>query len=102
MELVTTAFKIVIDERRKEIKKDQAQIQAIIDQFRQSEVEAPISLLEIYEKFSNIVVESWQDVGQEIVGRIFDLLFKEWDLSSKISAPIKLRTNYLYNPEEDF
>ncbi|NVM52403.1 MAG: hypothetical protein HWN66_01785 [Candidatus Helarchaeota archaeon] len=101
MELVTTAFKIAIDERYKEIKEKFAQIKDIIAEFKIAACEA-MTLLETYNIFSGIIVKYWPDIGEEITGRVFDLLFKEWDLTSKIPAPIKVRTDYHYSPEEDF
>jgi hypothetical protein len=59
-------------------------------------------LLEIYNLFSGIVVKHLPNLAEEVTGRTFDLLFKDWDLGSRISAPIKLQLDYLYNPSEDF
>ena len=101
MELVTSAFKIVLDERYKEMKNKKAQIQDIINEFNSNASKA-LTLLESYNIFSRIIVKHMQDLGDEVAGRVFDLLFKEWDLTSKIAAPIKVRTDYYYSPEEDF
>ena len=102
-ELVTTAFKIALDERYKDLKTKKSQAQEIIDEFTLS-CKAN-NLLECYNVFSNIIVTSWLDVGEEIAGRIFDLLFREWDLTSKIIIPTqvkKAKNDYYFSPEEDF
>jgi hypothetical protein len=101
MELVTTAFKIALDERFKEIYKKHLQVEDIIDEFRWN-ANQKTSLLEIYNIFSKIIVQYWQEIGEEISTRIFDLLFKEWDLTPKIIACGRSKIDYLYNPEEDF
>lgn len=101
MELVTTAFKIAIDERYQEMKKKDTQIQEIIDEFKIKAHKA-LTLLENYNIFTGIIVKYWQDIGDEVAGRVFDLLFSEWDLASKISIPIKVKNDYFYNPQEDF
>ncbi|NVM30532.1 MAG: hypothetical protein HWN65_16955 [Candidatus Helarchaeota archaeon] len=101
MELVTTAFKIAIDERYKELKSKLSQIEEIIEEFKINACKA-MSLLETYNVFSGIIVKYWPSIGDELAGRVFDLLFKDRDLSSKISAPVKVRTDYFYSPEEDF
>lgn len=106
MELVTTAFKIAVDERYKEIKEENLylpQIEEIIAEFK---VNACLSttLLECYNTFSTIVVKYWEDLGEEIAGRIFDLLFREWDLVPKIVACTKSKkskNDYYYSLEED-
>jgi len=101
MELVTTAFKIAIDERSREIKEKNTQIQQIIDEFRIKGYKAT-TLLEYYHIFSQIIVEYWDTLGEEIAGRIFDLLFREWELMSRIVIPVNLKNDYYYCPEEDF
>ncbi|HUX99866.1 MAG TPA: hypothetical protein VMV49_09950 [Candidatus Deferrimicrobium sp.] len=101
MELVTTAFKIAMDERYKVMEKKNLQVQDIIDEFRWS-AHQKTSLLEIYNIFSKIIVQYWQEAGEEIATRIFDLLFKDWDLTPKIIACNRSRIDYLYNPEEDY
>ncbi|MHA1263627.1 MAG: hypothetical protein ACTSRS_00175 [Candidatus Helarchaeota archaeon] len=101
MELVTSAFRIALDEYYGELKINKEQIQKILDEFNKFNCKA-LPLIEIYEIFSTVLVEHWQEIGEKVVGRIFDLLFKEWDISSKIIAPMKIRTKYFYHPEEDF
>lgn len=102
-ELVTTAFKIAVDERLKEIQNIKSQTQEIVDEFMIS-CNAD-TLLGCYNIFSNIIVNYWVDKGEEIARRMFDLLFREWDLTTKIVIPAKVKkvkNDYYYCPEEDF
>jgi hypothetical protein len=103
MELVTTAFKIAVDERYKEIKKKENQIEKIIDEFKQKGCMAT-TLLECYNIFSTVIVKYWEDLGEELAGRVFDLLFREWDVFPKIVAyhtSKKSKNDYYYSLEED-
>lgn len=101
MELVTTAFKIALDERNRDLTKKNLNVQEIIDEFKISAL-TKTALLEIYDIFAKIIVDYWQGLGEEIAARVFDLLFKEWDVTPKIIAPLVLRNDYHYDPEEDF
>jgi hypothetical protein len=101
MELVTTAFKIALDERYKDLDKKNLNVQKIIDEFKISAI-TKTALLEIYEVFAKIIADYWQTLGEEIAIRVFDLLFKEWDVTPKIIVPLKLQNEYQYDPEEDF
>ena len=106
MELVTTAFKIAVDERYKEIKKKNQYLPQIKEIVAEYKVNACLSttLLECYNIFSAILVNFWEDIGEEIAGRIFDLLFREWDLVPKIVARTKSKkskNDYYYSLEED-
>ena len=101
MELITTAFKIALDERYKDVNKKDLKVEDIIEEFRISALTKK-TLLEIYNIFAVIIVEHWQKFGEEIAIRVFDLLFKEWDVTPKIVAPIKISNEYHYNLEEDF
>ncbi|MHA1131982.1 MAG: hypothetical protein ACTSQQ_14375 [Candidatus Helarchaeota archaeon] len=83
MELVSTAFKIAVEERYKEIKEKENQVGEIINEFKQNGCMAT-TLLECYKIFSTIIVKYWEELGEELAGRIFDLLFREWDLIPKI------------------
>ena len=101
MELVTTAFKIALDERYKDLNKKDLNMHKIIEEFRISAL-TKTALLEIYDVFAKIIVDYWQSLGEEIAARVFDLLFKEWDVTPKIIAPLILQNDYHYDPEEDF
>jgi len=101
MELITTAFKIALDERYKDIDKKNLKVERIIEELRISAF-TKTTLLEIYNIFAVIIAEHWQKFGEEIAIRVFDLLFKEWDVTPKIVAPVKISNDYHYNPEEDF
>lgn len=102
MELVTSAFKIAVDERYKEIDgRKRYQIQKIIDEFKASAYKTD-SLLENYNIFSRIIVNYWQETGEDLAGRIFDLLFTEWDIIPRIVLPKRMKHDYFYNPEEDY
>jgi hypothetical protein len=106
MELVTTAFKIVVDERYKEIKEKDVYLSRIKEIVAEFKVNACLSttLLECYNIFSTILVKYWEELGEEIAGRIFDLLFREWDLVPKIVARTKSKkskNDYYYSLEED-
>jgi len=101
MELITTAFKIALDEQYKDVHRKDLNVEEIIEEFRISALTTK-TLLEIYNIFAIIIVEHWQKFGEEIAIRVFDLLFKEWDVSPKIVAPLKISNEYHYNPEEDF
>jgi hypothetical protein len=101
MELITSAFKIALDERYKDINRKDLKVEGIIEEFIISALTKK-TLLEIYNIFAVIIVEHWQKFGEEIATRIFDLLFKEWDVTPKIVAPLKMSNEYHYNPEEDF
>jgi len=101
MELITTAFKIALDERYKDINRKILKVEDIIGEFRISAF-TKRTLLEIYNIFAIIIVDHWQKFGEEIAIRVFDLLFKEWDVTPKIIAPLEISNEYHYNPEEDF
>lgn len=63
------------------------------------------TLLECYNIFSTIIVKYWEeDLGEELAGRVFDLLFREWDLVPKIITYLKSKKSnddYYYSLEED-
>jgi len=101
MELVTTAFKIALDERYKDLNKKNLNVQKIIDEFKIGAF-TKTALLEIYDAFAKVLVNYWQTLGEEIAARVFDLLFKEWDVTPKIIAPLQMKNEYHYDPEEDF